>query len=960
MKKAYAGVLLAAAGLAGGLTAAAGGRKTAVGAPGEIDPQSFVTPSVLRACDVPLKNEYVSPKNLQFPYVSIYYVKPTITTEDSAKVNFFVTDWASSKIRYRDDSQRFTVCLVYHSLPDGAEVKKVQKGVPSGDGSFVLGKLKPGTYRFGIWCVDGKGLESHRVWHEFRVIRPGALDVQPQQVCRVSSDDLKSYGINPNGDLGREVLVDIGDKPDYKKQDELKAKVKASFNAYVAAGKLPQPGATPGYTVLVPAFNGEPIWWPRRYARVIYDAGYDHAAVEADADRTSVGLQKLLDDRKAAGIRKLVLPKGCYRVTSQRALYIPTDFTLDLNGSKLKMNVCEGNSAFIVKINDCVDSHLVNGTLEGDYYEHVYKPSDPDEWVHGFCIAGESRYSSVENVTIRNITGYGGLNGFTRDKKRSRSYFAFLASSKKYVPGGLDPKTGALNEKDALRFSTEYIPLTEEMRDNGWLQVSRYLGYQGLATRSCTMTGCWYDAERRFLTSETLFQYRAVPIPKGAKFLRYSVETATQAEAAGSGLMLTAFRYPWDCAVRNCIFERIRCVGYANQQMKNFLVDGNVFRTCGDDLAQSGIDVEDGGDQMHDATFACNRFEPYIGGKPCSFICHAGHNLIFEGNEGSISLSGGIHSPCVRNNRLVSGSFTCDNRMRSGYGRFEGNSFSKRVGIGHNRMTGVWDHTLALGADDPNRLFDVGFGPHGRVIGETVRGRKFMAGKAIGCRIFDCESLYSTGNWYGCVVSNMTFSHVAGHSFEKCHFINCKFFKVLKDKVSFRDCTLEKCRFNFLYDSTVTFNRCRMDDVRLRGGFLNPGKVKVALRDCKVRLGEELLDIAPFAIGVIGFEHCTFEAGGKKPVSVLALDDYQKVKGDEQPAKISFMDCSFGAGIQYAMFGRLPMTAPCKSTRELTFEGVGNRYAEREGGLFNMKTARAHWTVTERGKKAGDGKVVKK
>ena len=82
MKKAYAGVLLAAAGLAGGLAAATGERKSAVGAPENINPQPFVTPSVLRACDVPLKGEYVSPKNLQFPYVSIYYVKPTITTED--------------------------------------------------------------------------------------------------------------------------------------------------------------------------------------------------------------------------------------------------------------------------------------------------------------------------------------------------------------------------------------------------------------------------------------------------------------------------------------------------------------------------------------------------------------------------------------------------------------------------------------------------------------------------------------------------------------------------------------------------------------------------------------------------------------------------------------------------------------------------------------------------------------
>ena len=56
---------------------------------------------------------YRTPEYLKYPYISTYYVKPTVMEGEDAKLGFFVTDFESSKIRFLDDSHRFQVFLEY-------------------------------------------------------------------------------------------------------------------------------------------------------------------------------------------------------------------------------------------------------------------------------------------------------------------------------------------------------------------------------------------------------------------------------------------------------------------------------------------------------------------------------------------------------------------------------------------------------------------------------------------------------------------------------------------------------------------------------------------------------------------------------------------------------------------------------------------------------------------------------
>ena len=55
----------------------------------------------------------------------------------------------------------------------------------------------------------------------------------------------------------------------------------------------------------------------------------------------------------------------------------------------------------MIDLNDTFSSHLINGTIEGDYFTHSY--NGYDEQNHGIRISSGSRYSTVENIIIKNI-----------------------------------------------------------------------------------------------------------------------------------------------------------------------------------------------------------------------------------------------------------------------------------------------------------------------------------------------------------------------------------------------------------------------------------------------------------------------------------------------------------------------------------------------------------------------------
>lgn len=92
----------------------------------------------------------------------------------------------------------------------------------------------------------------------------------------------------------------------------------------------------------------------------------------------------------------------------------------------------------------------------------------------------------------------------------------------KFSPGGIDRKTGKIDTSDTFRFTTDFKDLGKITGKYGRrrLQISKLLGYQGIATRSWQMTVAWFDAGKNFISAETAWQYREMWIPEKAAFLK--------------------------------------------------------------------------------------------------------------------------------------------------------------------------------------------------------------------------------------------------------------------------------------------------------------------------------------------------------------------------------------------------------------------------------------------------------
>ena len=313
------------------------------------------------------------------------YGLDAVTPKENVKVAFYVTDFDSSRIRFLDDSHTFTAFLEYRLR--GGESKTVTlENLKSGDAAFDLGPLPAGDYEMRLWARDSKGRESHRVIHDFRVAPAEDFAIPADKIYRMTESDLATYGLRNDGDVEKVVAV--------------------AANGATTVLKSNRSGA-PGYTVTVPLDEktGKIPLGAVKKAKVIYDAGYDRTAAEATAVTNAVGIQRLLDEKAAAGFRKIVMLPGTYRISHTKKIYVPDGVTFDLGGAVLKQNGFAGASSLLVNLSSVRDAHLVNGTLEGDYWEHDYAGSpNNSEWPAGFQIGGDSWYSSVENVKVDSTT----------------------------------------------------------------------------------------------------------------------------------------------------------------------------------------------------------------------------------------------------------------------------------------------------------------------------------------------------------------------------------------------------------------------------------------------------------------------------------------------------------------------------------------------------------------------------
>ena len=643
-----------------------------------------------------LSNEDINVNEV--PYISTYYIEPKVSPSEDVIIDYYVTDYYHKEYAEEDTSETFTITVKIDGQKD-----IIKKNVKAGDNSINIGKFKTtGEQKFSIIATDQYGRNSHELFNFFLVEDSGEKEKNSKEYV-MTKDDLLKYNIKNTDTYENKYIATLN------MEEPTSETVKAELEK-IAETITPNSNT---YTCIIADTigNGEPgNWWGETIVK--YADDYNKDTVMQEAANTRAGLQQLLDDISFQGYTSIKLLPGTYRIDHKETIFVPSNFTLDMNGATIKLNQFTGDSALMITLNNTYDSHVINGTIEGDYYSHDYANSpNNSEWVMGISIGGESKYSSFENLIVKDITGYGGGNGIanSRDESFGYTYTNPTAIGDTFKLGDIDRETG------------EFIESTN---------------------RTTSVDG---------------YFYRRIGVPNGARYMKVTILE----ESYPTDLSVQYFRVPTHCSFKDIKFENNRCVGLAQAAMKDMLVENCEFTKCGQSSAKCAYDAEDGWDQMQDVTFRNLNFHDNPNN---DFLTCAGHNFVIENMKaGKVYFWERTNSYVVRNsNNIANANLGHTSRQRTGYVRFYDNTVNGNISIGAAEDNDNWPLTVK----DCNI--------NGRA--ENVVGKGLYLRCTIGAATDNnSNSTWNTalgaGNFKDCTIKDKTGENMGG-TYENCTFEN--------------------------------------------------------------------------------------------------------------------------------------------------------------------------------------------
>lgn len=584
----------------------------------------------------------------EVPYISTYYIKPVVKPGEEVFIDYYITDYYYKEYMEKynlkentwgDDNwteevwndETFTVTVRVEGQED-----KLYHNLKAGDHQVSLGIFNTeGEQKFSILCTDKYGRNSHELFNFFLVRKPITWNEYI-----MTEEDLVTYNIKNTDNYEVKKLIDLSSLTTKNSTTVKSALVEAAANI------IPE---SKTYVCVIADTDGDGTpnnWWAEN--QVIYASDYNKDEVLQESTNTRIGLQQLLDDKKSQGYNKLRLLPGTYRIDHQLQIYIPTEFTLDMNGAIIKQNQFTGSKSLMIELNNTFDSHVINGTIEGDYFSHDYTNStNNSEWVNGINIGGEAKYSSFEDLTIKDITGYGSSNGITnsRDGKLGYTYLSPKTIGDVFKLGDIDRTTG-LDIESITRTTSDFRDISG-YKEISYLSISVYLGYQGNPCGTWNLICHFYDENKNFIKSIDAYQYRRIGVPENSKYMRITILNTSYPTT----LSIQYFRIPTHCSFTNINHKNCRCVGMAPNAMNNILINNCTFIQSGQSSAKCALDAKDGWDLMSDCYFNNLSFHdnPYN-----SFLTCAGHNFIIEGfDSGNIWLYERTRSCVIKNCKNV-------------------------------------------------------------------------------------------------------------------------------------------------------------------------------------------------------------------------------------------------------------------------------------------------------------------
>ena len=461
------------------------------------------------------------------------------------------------------------------------------KNIKAGDNEANFGKVEKGLHWYSLQLEDKYGRLSRRIYNEIWVINKEEYEIKEEETYIVTDKDLAQYNINK-----------------------------------------------------------------------------ENSEVVEDMVNNRMGLTNLFHDLQEQGYRKCVLPNGIYRVN--RALRrgvgettpidIPTRFTVDMNGSTFKLHPYNdkeyGNIGqvenLMVRMTDTFDSHVINGTFEGDYAERKvngWATSYNGEASNCFTSSG-GNFNSLDNVTITQITGYNsgvGQNGSYGGGKL----------------GAWEDNVVVINGVDTFKegYTTSKLgTMDDAMLANHYIVASVWLGYGGLKGSRWNIDFHFYDENKNFIETIRTYQYTRCRIPENAKYFRVTFfNTASNMK----GLTIHHMKSEKNFVFNNCHWVDNRTCS-ASCQFQHLTFLNCDFTRSGQSITPCEIDLEDGWEQMQDFFLEGCEIKEHVG-TACLISCAGINHQVENCKNFNFAARYNLRGITMRNNE------NCELNLTVGY-----------------------------------------------------------------------------------------------------------------------------------------------------------------------------------------------------------------------------------------------------------------------------------------------------
>ena len=596
--------------------------------------------------------QYITDNNDKNPYISTYYIEPIVNINEEWEIEIFVDDFYCSGYRNLNigDEKTYEIHveiddkhIVYDNLSHGNHFIKMP----------ALSEYK--VYDFILYAKDNLGYESHVLLNEVWV-KP---EIE-ENIYQMTEDDLVTYGITNKkvenivpiycNEEEYNAIMAVAKNSRYLTRNEILSSKDEVVNYNIPSGE---------YVCFIPDFNNDGEYDPfegwlykEQYTR--YAEDYNTEEIYNMAESNRIGLQQFIDDKIEEGYTTVKLIENGYfivndlsQLDSANVEYRPgsiiiegaNNFTLDLNGSTIKMNANANASSKIVTLSKSFNSHVKNGIIDGDVFTHDYDNStNNSEWNQIAGIHDDCRYCSFENLTMSHSSGYGYVGGSCGILKNGdRMYTSYIILCPKFVYGDIDDNGNVIESND--RSISDFIDISTAIskyksfygEDIKYIrgQISKYLGYQGNGLCNWNLKVFMYDENKNLIHKRVGYQYREVDIPVNTKYIRVVALADYNFFDVGTGIRLVHFFRPINCVTKNVTIKETRGTGGAWTGSNNCLFTDMEIRSVGNHVTPTAFDFEDGWDQMQDVTMRNIRCFGDGGGSTNLMTC-GGHNFIYE------------------------------------------------------------------------------------------------------------------------------------------------------------------------------------------------------------------------------------------------------------------------------------------------------------------------------------------